>query len=155
MYLQKADYKSRIQTSLLDVIIKEVLTDTGEDILQTVSKIAEDTLEAKCGVLYDIMPEFAKQGLQRNYMIFSLALDIAVYELYQRIDDEQIPEKAIKNYNDAFVKLDKISNGKSPLKLPPKPIDPEDGGSSGEEGGELDGNGLRRFGSKPKRTHDV
>lgn len=155
MYLKKVDYKSRIQTALLDVIIKDAAADTGEDILQTVSKIAEDTIAAKCGVLYDIAPEFEKQGAERNYMLFSLALDIAVYQLYQRIDDEQIPEKAIKNYNDAHVVLDKIANGKSPVNLPPKPPADDDGGASGAEGGELDGNGLRRFGSKGKRTHDV
>jgi len=154
MYVIKADYKTIISTPLLDTIIKEVETDSGEDILQTVSKIAEDTIGIKAGVLYDIAPELAKTGNDRNFMILSLAIAVAAYWLYQRIDDEEIPAKVVKNYNDAMDSLDEISRGKTPLNLPPRPSEDAAGSGDGEQV-VTDGSGLRRIGSQPRRSHQV
>lgn len=154
MYIVKADYKTIISTPLLDTIIRESENDDGTDLLQVASKIAEDTIITKAGVLYDIMPEFTKAGTDRNFMILSLAISIAGYWLYQRIDDEQVPEKVIKNYNDALTTLEQVSIGKEPMLLPPR----NDGGGStggGDEGVTTDGTGLRRIGSQPRRTHQM
>jgi hypothetical protein len=154
MYIVKADYKTIISTPLLDTIIRESENDDGTDLLQVASKIAEDTIITKAGVLYDIMPEFTKAGADRNFMILSLAISIAGYWLYQRIDDEQVPEKVIKNYNDALTTLEQVSIGKEPLLLPPRNDD--DGSTGGgDEGVTTDGTGLRRIGSQPRRTHQM
>jgi hypothetical protein len=153
MYLLKADYKSRISTDLLNKIISEGASD-GSDVLATVGKIAEDTISTLAGVLYDTAPELAKAGALRNYMLLSWALSIACYEAYQRIDDEQIPEKVIKNYNDAMADLEKVSQGKKVLNLPPKPVG-EDEGGGGEGDTQTQGHGLRRIGYKEKRSHEV
>lgn len=156
MYIVKTDYKTIISTALLDTIIKEAEADTGDDILQNVNRIAEDTIAIKAGVLYNILPEFSKIGTDRNFMILSLAISIAGYWLYQRIDDEEVPAKVVKNYNDTMNTLDEISRGKQPLNLPPKPA--QDNNSSGSGAGEeviTDGSGLWRIGSQPRRSHQV
>lgn len=157
MYIIKTDYKTRISTDLLDRVIAEGASN-GDDILAAVSKIAEDTIGTLAGVIYDIAPEFAKAGVLRNHLIMVWALNIATYNIYQRIDDEEVPEKVIKNYDDTMEDLIKVSQGKFPLNLPAKPEPPADPGAGGGGGGEdvaTDGNGLRRIGSAEKRSHRI
>lgn len=149
MYILKTDYIGRIAMSLLDILIEEnpeqIIADTGKDV--------EDTIRTMAGVLYDINPELLKAGNLRNGYILSLAKSLGIYFIYQRADDEQIPEKVIKNYDDAMEELQKISVGKLALDLPPKPKEPS--GGEGSEGTETEGSGLRRMGSQKKRTHQI
>lgn len=154
MYLVKADYKNRISTDLLNIIIAES-GNNGDDILATVSKIAEDTISTLAGVLYSLTAEYAKTGAQRNHLILSWALSIACYEIYQRIPDESVPEKVIKNYNDTITSLEKCSMGKYPLALPPRAEDTPAVAGAGDEITTTDGNGLRRIGSLPRRTNNM
>ena len=148
MYIQKTDYAGRITMSLLDILIAK----NPNTILADVSKEAEDTIASMAGVLYDILPEFDKTGATRNGYVLSLAKSIGLYMIYQRADDEQIPEKVIKNYDDAMDDLERISTGKKVLNLPPKPTDEVSGG---EEGSTTMGTGLWRMGSQKKRTHQI
>lgn len=150
MYVNKADYKGKITLSLLDLLLIE----DEEAILQMSSKIAEDTIATTAGVLYNVVDELVKTGAARNYYLLNLAIDIALYNIYQRSDDEQIPEKIIKNRDDALDDLQKISIGKQALNLPPKTNDATTS-SSNDETIAVGGTGLRRIGSQPKRTHHI
>jgi len=158
MYVQKKDYKIRISASLFQMLLDNA-TDaiqTENDVLTEASKIAEDALASCAGVLYDIKPEFIKVGTNRNYYILSLAISIALYNIYQNADDNDIPEKVIKNYDDAMNDLQAISKGKNTIDLPPRPPDPEPSPDPLKPVSEttiIDGKGLRRFGSNPKRSH--
>lgn len=152
MYINKSDYKTRLSTDLLDRIITEGESN-GEDILEIVSKIAEDTISTLAGVLYDISSEWNRTLAERNGLILSWALSISCYWMYQRIDDEDVPQKVIKNYEDVLECLEGVSRGKFPLNLPSRR---ENGsGSGGEEGTVIDGRGLRRIGSRTPRTHSM
>lgn len=150
MYIDKADYKGRISLDLLNMLLEE----DEPGILALSSHIAEDTLKSTAGVLYDIDAELIKTSTDRNYYVLSLAISIALYEIYQRSDEESVPEKVIKNHDDAMDDLIKISNGKAVLNLPPKPVIPPETGTGGEDV-TIEGSGLRRLGSQPKRTHQV
>lgn len=150
MYVLKTDYIGRISASLLDILIAE----NPDQIIEDASKETEDTIASMAGVLYDIAPEFVKVGPERNYYILSLAKSIGLYFIYQRADDEQIPDKVIKNYDDAMDDLEKISVGKKALDLPPK-VDTTGATSGGDGGADTTGTGLRRMGSQAKRTHIV
>ena len=149
MYIKKADYKGRISTALLDTIISEDPT----NILLQASKQAEDTIKTHVGMLYDIVPEFALNGANRNGYILGLAISIALYNIYQITDDYEVPEKVIKNHDDTIEKLELISKGKMPLDLPPKTSDTAQPGD--DENASTTGIGLRRFGSAKKRTHHI
>jgi hypothetical protein len=153
MYVTKADYRGRISTGLLDMIISE--DPTG--IIANASKDAEDTILSLAGVLYDVVPEFAKTATARNFYVLKLAINISLYNIYQIADDETIPEKVIKNYDDTINDLTKISIGKMTLNLPPNSTDNSGGSGSigGDETASTTGNGLRRIGSAPKRTHRI
>ncbi|MBK7097894.1 MAG: DUF1320 family protein [Sphingobacteriales bacterium] len=159
MYLQKSDYQIRIRRNLLDVLLENIAgVDPGNptpgDILEAADKIASDTIATKAGVLYDIDGELAKTGDNRNGYIISQALSIAIYELYQRTDDYDIPDKVIKNYNDTINILDEVSRGKEPLNLPPKPSG-DNGENNDGEHVSSSGFGLRRLGSAKKRSHRI
>lgn len=151
MYVKKEDYKNRIAPELLEQIIIDA-DNNGDDILATASKIAEDTIDSTAGVLYDFTEEFAKEGTDRNHLVLQWALSLAVYEIYQRIPDEEVPKKIIKNHDDTLTSLENCSKGKYPIKLPPRTEDqPETTGNAEEV--TTTGIGLRRIGSQPKRTH--
>lgn len=150
MYVTKADYKGKISVGLLDMLLAE----DESNILAISSRIAEDTLKTTAGVLYDVVGEIAKTTVDRNYYLLNLAIDIALYNIYQRSDDEQIPEKIIKNHDDALTDLQKISIGKQALDLPPK-VNANNSTTGGGETVATGGTGLRRIGSQPKKTHNI
>lgn len=152
MYITKADYRTRISIDLLNMLLAE----DEAAILADCSQMAEDTIRIHVGVLYNINDELLQTGSLRNGYIKSLAISIALYEVYQRADDEQVPEKVIKNYDDAIDDLAKISMGKKSLNLPP-PTTPTEGseGTSNDEIVATTGIGLRRMGSQYKRSHQV
>lgn len=149
MYVNKIDYVGRITMSLLDILLAE----DPDTILADASKSAEDTISSMAGVLYDIDPELAKTGADRNGYILGFAKSIGLYFIYQRADDNQIPEKVIKNYDDALEDLERISVGKKALTLPPKNV--ANNNSDGGESVTPEGNGLRRMGSQDKKTHQI
>ncbi len=162
MYVTKSDYKGRIQVELFDLL----LTEDEEGILSDASKTAEDTISSQVNTIYNVTPELAKAGTDRNFYILSMAVNIALYYIYQRADDNEVPDKVIKNYDDTMDDLAAISKGKQTLNLPPREdTDPVDttttsGNPSifnnGLNPGEtitIQGKGLRRWGSNPKRSH--
>ena len=75
MYVLKLDYAGRISASLLDILIAEA----PETIIANASKESEDIISSMVGVLYDIAPELAKVGNDRNFYILSLAKSIGLY----------------------------------------------------------------------------
>jgi hypothetical protein len=159
MFLQKNDYQIRIRIDMLDILIENIATNSEGNlapaqILAAADKIACDTIATKAGVLYNVEPEFEKTGNNRNGYLLALAISIGLYEIYQRADDYEVPEKVIKNYNDAFKSLDEISRGKEPLNLPPREQE-GNGNEPGEEDAGTTGIGLRRIGSAKKRSHRI
>ncbi|MCX6210130.1 MAG: DUF1320 family protein [Bacteroidetes bacterium] len=153
MYVTKGDYKSKISVELLDILLAE----DENGILAMSSKTAEDTIATTAGVLYNVADEFTKTTTARNYYLLNLAIDIALYNIYQRSDDEQVPEKVIKNHDDALEALQKISIGKQALNLPPPTVNVNVtvNNGDGSETVTTGGTGLRRIGSQPKRTHNI
>ena len=151
MYVVKADYKGRITTTLLDMLINEDVT----AIIAAASKTAEDTIFSLAGMFYDIREEFNHGGSLRNGFLLSMAISIGLYNIYQIADEESIPEKVIKNYDDTMNDLVKISQGKMTLNLPPAPTNGTEGTPGEGETVSTSGIGLRRIGSAPKRTHRV
>lgn len=153
MYVEKIDYKGKISLQLLNLLLAE----DEPAILQIANRVAEDTIKTTAGLLYNVTAELAKTGADRNYYLLNLAIDIALYNIYQRCDDEAIPEKIIKNHDDAIADLQKVSNGKQPLALTTIINNTTINNNNGS-GGEIvptGGVGLRRIGSQPKRSHNI
>ena len=150
MYIIKTDYRTRIDVTLFDMLLAEDET----NILADCSQVAEDTIRTYAGNLYDIEAELIKTGTSRNAYVKSLALSIALYEVLQRADDSDVPQKVIKNYDDTMKDLASISNSKKLLNLPTPPA-PDTSVAAGDQTTSISGTGLRRMGSQKKRTHQV
>lgn len=140
MYIQQTDYKGRISYDLLQMAIEE-----DDEVLTYCSKIAEDSLKGYLGQLYDIDPELEKTALNRNYQLLSWALSIAVYHIFLRLPDVDIPEKVKKDYDECITDLADISKGKFTINLPAR----QDEEPQGE------GEGLRRMNTVAPRTHRI
>lgn len=145
-YIQTTDYKGRITNDLL-----QLATEEDPEILAYCDKIATDIISGYVGSLFDIAPEFAKIGLLRNYQVLSWALSIALYHLFLRLPDMDIPEKVKTDYDECMADLEKISQGKLTVNLPPitSTVDPGTGTVA------LQGEGLRRIGTITPRTHRI
>lgn len=140
LYIKDTDYKGRISQDLLNMAIEE-----DNDILIYVSKVAQDSLKGYLGHLYDIDPELIKTGLDRNFQLLSWALSIAVYHIFLRLPDVDMPEKVKTDYDECLGDLENISKGRFTINLSPvQDTEPEG-----------QGDGLRRMGSTPPRTHRI
>lgn len=151
MYVNKEDYNG-ISPELLDMLLGE---DDNERTatLQKINKEVTDTIRAHLGALHDIDTELAKEGDARNGYILRMAVRLAVYEVYLRADDEEVPKKIIKNQDDTMEELQKISIGKGVSLSLGGEEEESGGGAGGEESIQPGGKGLRRIGSQPRRTH--
>ena len=149
MYIVKTDYRGRMSTELLDQIINTL---GGEDVqtLTDASKAAVDIITSYSSSLYTLTAEFAKTGADRNYQVLTWAINIALYLLYQKISDYDVPAKVIKNYDDTIHDLQKLSMGKIKVNLPPIV-----GDNTVENGADGAGIGLRRIGSTEPRSHNI
>jgi len=159
MYVTKTDYKGRITIDLLNLLLAE----DEASILADASKTAEDTIASQVNTIYSVNAELQKSGAARNFFILNMAVSIALYYIYQRADDNDVPEKVIKNYDDVMDALAAISKGKQTLDLPARSDTDTNTTSSNATGDIYNGNpvetvtisgkGLRRWGSNPKRSH--
>lgn len=148
-YIQTKDYKGRITNDLL-----QLATEEDPDILEYCDKTATDIITGYVGQQYDVAPEFNNYGLQRNYQILAWALSIAIYHIFLRLPDIDIPEKIKADYDECMSDLENISKGKVPVNLPP--VSDTTGSGSGSEGDvTIQGEGLRRLGSDTPRTHRI
>ena len=105
------------QTRLSDRVI-ELLTDNLDSRLTDASNEATGILRDRLYDKYQIDAELAKTSTARNAMLVRYALSIAVYGLYSKIPDEEIPDRVVKDYDDAMEDLRLIFQGKLSSTLP-------------------------------------
>lgn len=141
-YIQGSDYLSRIDPELL-----LLATDHDPNMLIFCDKIATDSITGYIGHVYDVQSEFTKTGTNRNFQLLGWALGIAVYNIYLRLPDVDMPDKIITEYDQLITDLQDIGRGKFNINLPPVSAEPTDPNATG--------NGLRRMGSENKRTHKI
>lgn len=142
-YIQAQDYQSRIDPELL-----LLATDHDPNMLIFCDKIATDSITGYIGHVYDVQSEFDKTGTNRNFQLLGWALGIAVYNIFLRLPDVDIPDKIKTEYDQLITDLQDIGRGKFNVNLPPiAPDDPQNINDTG--------NGLRRMGSDSKRSHKI
>ena len=105
------------QTRLSDRVI-ELLTGNLDSRLDDASNEATGILRDRLYDKYQIDAELAKTSTARNAMLVRYALSIAVYGLYSKIPDEEIPDRVVKDYDDAMEDLRLIFQGKLSSTLP-------------------------------------
>ncbi len=112
-FLTISDFQTRLSDRVIDLL------SGGLDLtINTASTEASGVLHDRLFDKYKIDAELAKTGTSRNAMLVRYALSIAVYTLYSKAPDEEIPERVVKDYDDAMEDLRLISQGKLSSTLP-------------------------------------
>lgn len=149
IFISKADYKYQIRTYRLDQILEAA--DEDEDLmLDSAEGEAIAMLRKYLDNRYDMNAELSKSGNDRSKVLLRFAKVLVIYFIYERIPDDLVPERVVKNYDEVMKALDKIEEGDADIPGLTRIIitDPnsDSGGSTPQT--------KRRWGSVAKRSND-
>lgn len=74
-----------------------------------------DPLRAK----FDLSAELVKSGSSRNQVLVRMMVHITAYYLYNKVEDDDIPERITDNYKTQIKDIEKIANGSKSCTLTP------------------------------------
>lgn len=134
MFLTQEDYSSVIDTAILQLFISK-----GSDTAQC-ENMAKGYIYSNLRQRFDLDTEFTREGSARNLTLLRWMLYISVYNLYNTVQDLEIPERVTKNYDDARKEIMSVAAGKTGTDLTAIL-------SAGKP------KTTFRWGSSPKRTH--
>ncbi len=138
IYLTYKDFLNHLGKPALEQII-----DGNSDLLDNSEQIAIGVIRDLLGGMYDIEAELELAGTNDRHMPFVFwSLNLAAYELYRQIPDDEVPERAIKDYDDTMQTLRNIGLGKTPTRM--KPISGTDGAKR-----------VFRMNSNDSKTHNM
>lgn len=92
--------------------IRNQITDTNNAILDDAEIHATAIIQDAFYDKYDLDAEFAKTGDDRHRNLLRWMLNLTIYFIYERIPDEQVPERIVKNYDDTIAEIKAIEQGK-------------------------------------------
>lgn len=145
-YISKDDYKYMMRTERLDQIL-EASDEDEEALLNDVENEALAIIRDHLGKRYNMDIEYGKAGTARNKVVLRWAKVLVIYFIYERVPDEMVPERVVKNYDDTLQLLIKIEEGKKDVDgLTAKTVTDDNGNSTPYT--------TRRWGSQKKRTND-
>jgi hypothetical protein len=145
-FITKDDYKYQIRTERLDQILEA--TDEDEDLmLNSAEGEAIAMIRKYLDNRYDMDAALAMSGTDRNLVLLRYAKVLVIYLIYERIPDEMVPERIVKNYEQVLEALEKVEDNDAEIPgLPPKTVVDSEG--------ETKTYTRRRWGSQPKRSND-
>lgn len=117
-FLTKNDFNSKITANVLNQI-----TGGDDTLLSDAENKAAAVINDMLSGNYNIALELAKTGTSRHQALLGWMLYLAVYFLYERIPDSELPERVVKNYDDTLTVLKDIARGKTPTTLTPVKVD--------------------------------
>lgn len=123
--------------------IRNQITDSDDTVLEDAEMHATAVIQDAFYNKYDLDAEFAATGEDRHKNLLRWMLNLTIYFIYERIPDEQVPDRIVKNYDDTIKEIKDIEQGKRNTSLT-KLI---------REDNERKETNFR-WGSNPKRTHD-
>lgn len=91
---------------------------TRQDLIAAACGEAQAVLHRSLFQRYDTAQIFSQQGALRNADLVAHARNIALYVLYQRVDDENIPERITANYENTMQLMLRVADGDAALDLP-------------------------------------
>lgn len=137
IFLLEGDFDNK-----LDESVKAQITGGSGEPFDLAEKTAMATVTDSLSELYNLTTEYAKTGTDRHPILVKWLVSIAMYDLYERIPDNQLPKRVVKNYDDTLKTIEKIEQGKKTCTLT-KITDPITGNPKT----------VFRWGSEKRRTH--
>jgi len=118
IFLTEADFNTRINQAILSQI-------TGDDSTQldNAEAMAIGVVKDMLSGNYDIVTEITNTGSDRHAPLVSWLLSLACYTLYSAIPDNEVPDRIVKDYDDAMATLHNIARGKQPTTLTSVTVD--------------------------------
>lgn len=117
-YLDKADYKNMIKAHRLDQILDDLENAAPDDVLDDSESEAIAVIRDALVANYDVDNIFGRTGDDRHKNVLRWAKYLVMYFIYDRIPDELVPDRVIKNYDDTMQLLQDIADGKRSVDLP-------------------------------------
>ncbi len=112
-FLLKADLLTAIRSERLDAIT------TDDTVIDQVIAQAESMVGGYLNARYDVAAIFSATGTDRDPVILSHCVDVALYDLHALINPRKIPELRRERYHYAKDWLDKVNQAKiNPPDLP-------------------------------------
>lgn len=112
-FITQDDYYHKIKERHLLQIIED-----EPDILTDAEATAMAVIENKLFQRYDMDEVFAQVDDARSRVVLRWLICLVLYYIYERIDDDLVPERIVKNYDDCINEIDEVSAGNQPVKLP-------------------------------------
>jgi len=141
MFLQKSDIEVLLRTYRLNQI-----TDANDVLIETAASMSEAKIRDALLPYYDVNAIFSKTGSSRPQNVLTWARHLTLYYLYERVPDEQVPERVVYHYKEVCELLMEIAKGKISVDLPRLLAD-----TNGD--GVPDAKTKFRWGSVTKRSH--
>lgn len=148
-FISKDDYKYQIRTYRLDQILEAADEDEAL-LLDSAEGEAIGILRKHLDNRYDMNAELAKAGNDRSKVLLRYAKVLVIYFIYERIPDDLVPERVVKNYDEVVKALEKIEDGDADIPGLARITIPDPNSDSGESTPQT----RRRWGSIPKRSND-
>lgn len=136
-WLQKEDMKTTIRTYRLDQILDE-----DDSVFEEAALTAESDVNNALFQNYNTATIFNTSGNDRDKSVLKWVKVLTLYYIYERVPDELVPERVIKNYDDTNKILAKIAEGDIGIELPRRLSE-----TTGKPKTKF------RWGSVPKRSH--
>lgn len=107
VFLTTEDFNVKLSSDILNQI-----TQTDTTVLDDSEKQAIGIIEDNFTPNFDIESELSKTGTDRHDNLIRWMLNLTLYFVYERVPDDQVPERVVKNYDDTQKELDLIARGK-------------------------------------------
>lgn len=116
MFLSKSDLNGTLYPE-----IRNLLSRFDDTVILSALSMAEHEIETYLTLRFDIRPELEKTGTDRHRQLLSIAVDMAIYRLYQLA--ETIPAHRERTYDRAVDLLKMLGAGKAGLAgVAPAPV---------------------------------
>lgn len=112
-FLTENDFKGIIGANTLTQL--RGVSDADLNIAESLAISELDPLRAK----FDISTELAKSDAGRNPVMVRLMVHITAYYLYNKVEDDDIPERITENYKAQVRDIEKFANGSKSCTLTP------------------------------------
>lgn len=108
-FITTADYM------ISDRVLSTLAPGAGE--LDGIEDMAEGMVCDRLKEKFNMAAELSKTGNRRNMTLVRWITSIAAYFLYSKIPDIEIPDRIIKDYDDAMTEINAVAQGRAGASL--------------------------------------
>jgi phage gp36-like protein len=113
MFLTSDDYTLAIKDDVLDIV-----TDSDTGTVNSAELTAQAEIESYLNQRFDVAAIFEASGEDRNALLVTYMVDVALYHLHTRINPRNIPEIRMIRYSNVIDWLKMVASGKISPNLP-------------------------------------